>query len=266
MVLLWVIPAVAVFVLWAFFANRVLTNPRGDLVTGLVLMGMSVYARVVHRLVARNAEHVPATIKAGPLIIVANHTAGVDPLLIQSVCRFEIRWVMAQDMRFPLFDPFWRWSGIVFVDRTTGDVNGTRAALRHVREGGVLGIFPEGGLERPPRIIRPFHRGIGFIIKKTGARVLPVVVEDTPQTDPAWASLWRLSRSKITFMPIIDYSESGLRAGDIAEDLRARYLEWTGWDASEDLEGSETGVEDQDAGMPTARIETNEPRARARGT
>ncbi|MBN4052798.1 1-acyl-sn-glycerol-3-phosphate acyltransferase, partial [Roseiflexus sp. AH-315-K22] len=195
MLVLWIILAIAALVIWACVCRLLLTNPRGDLATGAWVWAMKAYARVMHRLAVRGAENVPKSVQAGPLIVVANHTAGVDPLLMQSACRFEIRWVMAKDMRHPAFEAFWRWSQIVFVDRASGEVNGTREALRHVREGGVLGIFPEGGLERPPRVIRPFHRGIGFIIKKTGARVLPVVIEGTPQVDPAWASLWKRSRS-----------------------------------------------------------------------
>lgn len=229
----WIILAVVALFGWAWVSRWLLNNPRGDLETGLVLLLVRVYARVCHRLRVEGKENIPPSIRAGPLVVVVNHTAGVDPALVQAACRFEIRWVMAKDMRHPLGEVFWRWSKIVFVDRGGGEVNGTRAALRHVTEGGVLGIFPEGGLERPPRVIRPFHRGIGFIIRKTGARVLPVVIEGTPQIDPAWASLWCRSRSRVTFMPVIDYTGSKLRAGDIAEDLRRRYLEWTGWESSE---------------------------------
>ena len=234
MLWIWIILGVTALFGWAWVARWLLNNPRGDLEAGLVLLFMRVYARLCHRLRVHGREHIPRGLRAGPLIVVANHTAGVDPVLVQAACPFEIRWVMATDMRHPLGEVFWRWSKIVFVDRARGDVNGTRAALRHVAEGGVLGIFPEGGLERPPRVIRPFHRGIGFIIRRTGARVLPVVIEGTPQVDPAWASLWRTSRSRLTFMPTIDYTGSKLRAGDIAQDLRRRYLEWTGWESSGD--------------------------------
>ena len=34
----------------------------------------------------------------GPLVVVGNHTAGIDPLLVQSACIFEIRWLMLSEM------------------------------------------------------------------------------------------------------------------------------------------------------------------------
>ena len=86
MVLLWVIPAVGVFVLWAYACHCLLANPRGDLETGLWMCFVKTYARLAHRLVARGTENVPDGTKAGPLVVVANHTAGGDPLLVDSVC------------------------------------------------------------------------------------------------------------------------------------------------------------------------------------
>ncbi len=63
--------------------------------------------------------------------------------------------------------------------------------------------------------------------------MLPMVIEGTPQVDPAWASLWRRGRARVTAHSIIDYAGSGLSGVEIAEDLRERYLEWTGWPAND---------------------------------
>src|SRR5438128_727908 len=82
-----------------------------------------------------------------------------------------------------------------------------REAIGHLRAGGVVGIFPEGGIERPPRQVRPFLAGVGLFIKKTKARVLPVVIQGTPVVDPAWASLKHFSHSQVDVKPMIDYSE-----------------------------------------------------------
>src|SRR5690606_15597843 len=111
---------------------------------------------------------------AGPLIVVANHTAGVDPILTSAACPFQIRWIMAQDMRLPWLNWFWRWQRVIFVSRTGRDRGSVREALAHLKDGGVIGIFPEGGLERPPRQILPFRRGVGLLIAKAGVPVLPV--------------------------------------------------------------------------------------------
>lgn len=218
-------------------ARWLMDNPRGDLETGLYLKVASGYARFYHNLRVTGMPHIPQERNPGPLIVVANHSAGIDPVLIQVVCPFEIRWIMALDMRLPAFEWFWTWAGIISIPRGN-ELGATREAIRHVKhgdngEGGVLGIFPEGAIERPERQILPFLRGVGLIIKKSNALVLPVIIEGTPQVDPAWASLWRPSRSRLTFKQPIDYRDSTLTPDEISADLRRRYLEWTGWPANE---------------------------------
>jgi 1-acyl-sn-glycerol-3-phosphate acyltransferase len=211
------------------FSRWLLANPRETVDGGLVWQGTRLYAHFFHHLSVEGKEHLPRDRYPGPLVVVMNHTAGVDPVLVQSICRFYVRYVMAQDMRLPAYEWIWQWARTIFVDRTGGSTQGTREALRHLASGGVLGIFPEGGLERPPRHIMPFEPGVGMIVRRTGARVLPIVIEGTPVVDPAWASLWTPSRSRIRIMPPIDYDGSGLSAAEIADDLRERYVEWTGW-------------------------------------
>jgi 1-acyl-sn-glycerol-3-phosphate acyltransferase len=226
----WVILVSTAIFAFAFFARWVLDNPRqDDPVIGMVFRFIQVYARRYHHLQVRGTEHIPQTRDPGKLIVVCNHTAGVDPLLVQSVCPFEIRWMMALDMRLTALEWFWDWSGIIFVDRTGKDPVGARDAMRHVKDGGVLGVFPEGALERPPRHILPFHPGVGLIVARSGAPVLPVIIEGTPQTKVPWTSLRKSSYSKVTFGPIIHFSDRRYSPTEIAQQLQSWYVERTGW-------------------------------------
>ena len=228
-------PAILVLALpaWlavAWLSRWVMINPRDDVDAGLMLLLMRVYCRVLHRVRYEGLEHVRAAESVRPLIVVVNHTAGIDPLLVQNATRlFEPRWMMASDMRIPVLEPFWRWARIIDVARFEGDASSARTALRHLKSGGVLGIFPEGGIERPAQQLLPFMPGVGLLIKKSGARVLPAIVDNTPQVDPAFASLWTPSRSRVRFEASIDYAQTDLSVSEIASDLQARYEAWTGW-------------------------------------
>ncbi|MCE7972449.1 MAG: 1-acyl-sn-glycerol-3-phosphate acyltransferase [Leptolyngbya sp. PLA2] len=227
---LWLI-AVAVWLLWAAAARRLNTGPRGDVESGLVWRFLRLYGRLMHRVRYEGLENLPDSTAPGPLLVVSNHTAGVDPVLVQAACPFFIRWMMAKDMKLDALGWLWAWTEIITVDRDGREVVAAREALRHLQNGGVIGIFPEGTLERPPRSVMPFLPGVGLIVKRAGVRVLPVIIEGTPQVDPAWGSLWRRSRSVVAFKPVIDYTGSGLKPHEIADDLRRRYVEWTGWPA-----------------------------------
>lgn len=225
-----IILLVEVLLVLSWLGRLVFNNPRGDFESGVLLLAGRAYAKLFHAMRVRGRGHVPRTAPAGRgLVVVANHTAGLDPILVQSACPFYIRWMMASDMRVGALEWFWSFWRIIFVDRQNGGGAALRQALRELRDGGAIGIFPEGGIERPPRRVMPFQEGVGLMIKKSGALVLPVVIEGTPQVDPAWSSLWRPSASVLTFHEPIDYSKSGLDSAGITADLRRRFLTWTGW-------------------------------------
>lgn len=236
------LPVIAVLVFLALLGwvgRAIENNPRGDFESGVTFLVGRLYVSTVHALRVRGKKRLhglgPEIGRSEPLIVVCNHTAGLDPVLVQTSCPFFIRWLMAQDMRAPVLEWFWKFWGVIFVDRDRRDAAGVREALRHLKRGGVIGVFPEGALERPARQLLPFQPGIGLLIRKSGARVLTCTIEDTPQYDPAWASLWHFSRARIHFREVIDYRDTDLHAQGIADDLRARFANYLGWTTNDVL-------------------------------
>jgi len=224
----WIIVALLVWLGLALLADLLLEGPRGDDVVGNAAYRIiRLYVRLRHTPRVSGGEHAEDA-GVGPLIVVANHASGVDPLLIQAVLPFEPRWMMAADMRHPLGEWLWRFGDIIFVDRASRDGAGVREAIRHLGDGGVLGLFPEGGIERRPRMLRPFQPGVGLLVRRSGARVLPIVIEGAAMAPTAWGALARTSRPRIEIKPAIAY-ERGLGPAEIAADLQSRYEGWTGW-------------------------------------
>jgi 1-acyl-sn-glycerol-3-phosphate acyltransferase len=201
---------------------------RDDPLYGLGLALIKLYCRVYHGLRVEGVENLPPSL-SGPLLVVCNHTAGVDPALVQTACPFEIRWMMARDMMLPRYERFWTWLRIIPVDRASRrDVTGAREAVKHLREGGVIGVFPEGGIERPPRTLMPFMPGVGLLASKSRSPVLPVFISGTPVTPKAWGSLWVPSRAVVRFGPLRTYSNA-MTPDQISEDLRDWFAQTSGW-------------------------------------
>ncbi|MEO1007323.1 MAG: lysophospholipid acyltransferase family protein [Planctomycetota bacterium] len=244
----WLAAAIVLWIVVALLAGPLLRNPRDDVEGGLVYHTLRLYVWLLHRPAVAGREHVPRTNAPGSMIVVANHASGVDPLLVQYVLPFEPRWMMAAHMRHPLGEGLWRWARIIFVSQRERDAAGVRDALRHLADGGVLGLFPEGGIERRKRTLRPFQPGIGMLIRRSNAPVLPIVIEDAPMASTAWASLAKPSRPRIRILPPVQYDRTTPPA-EIAADLQARFEKWTGWavegkpdDAPEDDARAENGA------------------------
>jgi 1-acyl-sn-glycerol-3-phosphate acyltransferase len=239
---------------WAALAvacRLAMNNPRGDLESGIIFYLVRAYARVVHRLRAEGTENLPRCRRglrygtkpgeSGPLIVVANHTSGVDPILIQAVLHLDVRWMMGQDMLHPALSDFWSWARVIPVSRVwvegeeparesirggeasrRADSQAAVEAIRHLRAGGVLGVFPEGRISPREGDLLPFLPGVGVIARKTGASILPAVIRGTPRGGSAWSALFRPSHAVVRFLPVVEYAKTSLDAPAIVADLRAR--------------------------------------------
>lgn len=102
------------------------------------------YARVFRSLEVEGQELIPKS-KTRGLIIAGNHISSFDPPLIGSLVPREIhfmakrelfekqplRWVVEHLMAFP-------------IDRAKGDTRGIKEAMRLLKSGVAVGIFPQG--------------------------------------------------------------------------------------------------------------------------
>ena len=204
------------------------SGPRGDAGTGLLWVIVRVYSRLVHRTTYAGLEHIPQTNRPGGLVVVSNHTGPIDPLLVQAACRFEIRWMMATDMMVPDFDWLWRRQRVIPVARDGRDTVPAREAIRHVRGGGVIGIFPEGGIVLPREEVRQFHQGVGLIIARTRAPVLLVWVSQTSHETGMFKSLVTPSRARVQFVGLLEFPAKSDPA-TITRQLQQRLAEVSDW-------------------------------------
>jgi 1-acyl-sn-glycerol-3-phosphate acyltransferase len=135
---------------------------------------------------------------------------------------------MAREYMKPAFGFIWKHAEVIPVSRDGQDSTALRIALKHLRNNGVIGIFPEGGIHQPREAIHPFTDGIGSMIAHTKAKVLLVTVADTPKNDEMDEAMFEKTHSKIHFIDLIEFPESATQT-EITTILRARMAEATGW-------------------------------------
>lgn len=174
-------------------------------------------------------EHFESVMQAGgPVLILANHTGAVDPLLIHAAGPRLIRWMMARDMMAPGSEDLWKLIRVIGVDRTGPDATALRIAMRTLRDGGVVGLFPEGRITRPAGTLRPFQEGVGVLAARCGATVLPCWISGTPDVDSVGGSVFGRSPSRVVFLEPVRYERS-TPAAQVAADLRDRIAAASGW-------------------------------------
>jgi 1-acyl-sn-glycerol-3-phosphate acyltransferase len=122
-----------------------------------------------------NSERVPLS---GPIILASNHASFIDPPLVGAPLHRAIGY-LARDTLFkpPLGWLLHRWNAVP-VDREGGGASGLRKILEVLESGKGVIIFPEGTRTRDGAL-QPARAGIGLIVLRTEAPVVPVRVFGT---------------------------------------------------------------------------------------
>ena len=123
-----------------------------------------------------NPERVPTE---GPVILAANHASFLDPPLVGAALPRALNY-LARDTLFsvPLVGWLLRLWKVVPVDRDGGGAAGLRAIFDRLLQGGAILLFPEG-TRTPDGKLRTARSGIGLIVIKSNAPVVPVRVFGT---------------------------------------------------------------------------------------
>ncbi|MFN8508726.1 MAG: (d)CMP kinase [Dehalococcoidia bacterium] len=133
---------------------------------------------VVGRWKAKGREHVPAS---GPLIVVSNHLNNSDPAIVGAgIARRRIRWMAKVELYKYPFGVVPRMWGAFPVRRFDADIRAMLQAERILKNGEVLGMFPEGHRSRTGYVGKP-HPGTALIAYRSGATVLPCAIIGTEQ-------------------------------------------------------------------------------------
>lgn len=165
-----------------------------------------VYATLVHRLVILNDPPLPET---GPAILIANHTSGIDHMILQASCRRVLGFMIAREFSdIPVGGWFCRKLGCIPVNRDGHDLAAARAGLRALEAGRILPIFPEGRIVRTAgREFAEGKSGAAFLAIRSGAPVIPAYIRGTPIRPGVWMAWYAPSRVRVMFGPPVDLSD-----------------------------------------------------------
>ncbi|MCW2899535.1 MAG: 1-acyl-sn-glycerol-3-phosphate acyltransferase [Streptosporangiaceae bacterium] len=167
--------------------------------------------RLLFRSRVEGVENVPAH---GPLIVASNHLSFIDSFIIPlaiprpvtfiaKASYFEGKGVKGRFVR-------WFMSSLGHVPVQRGAQRAAMGSLEQavdiVRAGGAFAIYPEGTRSEDGRLYRG-RTGVGWLVLASGAKVLPIGLEDTDRIQPVGASWPRLGvRATVRIGATMDFS------------------------------------------------------------
>ncbi len=122
------------------------------------------------------ADQVP---DQGGCIIACNHQSNLDPLVVGcAVTHRQIRFMAKRELfRFPPLAAILLTLECIPVDRHRKNPKVIMQAEQYLREGKIVGLFPEG--TRSKGDILPWKPGVAILALKTGVPVVPAAVVNT---------------------------------------------------------------------------------------
>jgi 1-acyl-sn-glycerol-3-phosphate acyltransferase len=121
-------------------------------------------------------ENVPAE---GPVILAVNHQSLWDPLVAGCSLPRHVSFMAKEELfSIPVIGKISYMLGAFPVKRGQGDMNAIRHSLAILKQGGVLGLFPEGTRSKNGEVQKG-HPGMVLLMEKSKATVVPVKMYGT---------------------------------------------------------------------------------------
>jgi len=145
----------------------------------------------------RGRENIPPV---GSCIFASNHLSNLDPLLI-GLCLDRPISYMAKDSLFKnrVFGSFLKRVWAFPIKRGTADIGSLKEALKRLKSGSPLVLFPQGTRRKPEDFsCDHLHPGVGFLAAKSGVPVIPVYIDGSDKVLPPGAKWFQRCQITLT--------------------------------------------------------------------
>ena len=129
------------------------------------------------RIYVVDCEHIN---RAGGFLLASNHISHFDPPIISSVARRKIDWMaMAEFFPIPGLGHFLKAVDAFPAARDRADRKTIRSAIERLKDGRIVGVFPEGGIRDGARSLlggAPLRPGASTLAHMAGVPIVPCVI------------------------------------------------------------------------------------------
>lgn len=148
-------------------------------------------------------------------LVIANHRSPVDPVIIYSASLQKRHGFQIKVIGFLTAEEYCSDTGLlgwiirtarcIPVDREKAEMGPVKEALRRLRSGEYVGVFPEGRLNTGEGLL-PFNSGAAWLALRGEVPVFPVFVRNTPQGDSMVRAFFTRQTADVLFGPPLDFT------------------------------------------------------------
>ncbi len=112
----------------------------------------------------------------GRVILAGNHTSYLDPLLVAYSTKRCVHFFAKDSLYKGIKKPIFKGLGIIPVNRSIKDKNSLNMGINALNNNLVIGIFPEGTINKTNDIIMPFKFGAVKMSFETKTKIIPFAI------------------------------------------------------------------------------------------
>ena len=164
-------------------------------------------------------------LEEGGVIYAANHASYLDPPIIGICCKRPIYYLAKKTLlKWPILGPIFPSLNVVPVDQERADMSAIKTIIKLVREGHRTIIFPQGSRTEDGKL-QPAQAGLGLVVSKTRAPVVPMRIFGSYEAFPPGASRVKLAQITVVVGEPIFFTEADFASGrDSYQKISERVL------------------------------------------
>ena len=149
--------------------------------TWLYMVGRALFGFLFKTVLPVKYHHVERVQMDAPYMLLGNHNHMFDPMLVAvPVYRYHVRFLGKKEL---MNNSIVKWLVeqllMIPVDRHNMDMSAIRNCLKALKEGHVLGIFPEGTRHKEG-VMQDMESGVAMLALRAGVRMLPAYITGKP--------------------------------------------------------------------------------------
>ena len=129
--------------------------------------------KILYRPIAIGIENIP---KDGPVIFAGNHRHAFDPVVVMTHTKRLVHYMAKESLFKGLHGIIFKNIGLIKVYRTKNNPEAVQNAVELLKQGGTLGIFPEGTRNKTEEELLKFKRGAVRIAKESNSKIVPFAI------------------------------------------------------------------------------------------
>lgn len=135
---------------------------------------IKLYMKVVYHPKYKGLDNIP---KEGSIVLAGNHTNNLDCLLLISSTNRVVHFLAKDSLMKGIKKILFKNMGIIPVNRKIHDKKALSSAIKVLESNEVIGIFPEGTINRTKDIILPFKIGAVKMSSETDSLLVPFIIK-----------------------------------------------------------------------------------------